>query len=27
MKTICRYLIDKLGYVPHNGKFLKVFNI
>jgi len=27
MKTICRYLIDKLGYVPHNGNFLKVFTI
>ena len=27
MKTICRYLIDQLGYVPYNGKLLKVFTI
>ena len=27
MKTICRYLIDRLGYVPYNGNFLKVFTI
>lgn len=27
MNTICRYLIDRLNYVPHNGKFLKVFTI
>jgi len=27
MNTICRYLIDQQGFVPHNGKFLKVFTI
>lgn len=27
MKKICRFLIDKLGYVPYNGQFLKVFTV
>ena len=27
MKTISRFLIDQLGYIPRNGKFLEVFPI
>lgn len=27
MNTISRYLIDKLNYVPRNGKFMKVFDV
>ncbi len=27
MKSIARYLIDVLGFVPQNGQFLKVFDV